>query len=440
MAELKQEKRVTDVFRDEVREFSIYDCERSIPSGVDGLKPSQRKVIFGMTKKFNNQEVKVSIASAGIMEVSCYHHGDLSGVIVNMAQDFTGANNLPFLDPIGQFGSRIGPSAAAPRYIFTKINDNFKKIFRKEDEMILNYLEDDGIQIEPDFYLPIIPSVLINGAKGMGTGFATTILNYKPEDVKDACLSILEKKKKAINLIPWYRGFSGTIEKDGDQVVFTGCLEVVNTTTIKITELPIGSYTSSYREVLNTLEEKGIIKSYDDDSNEQQTLFTVRVARELTANNSVEELLKTFKLIARETENVTVWLENGRLKKFANVNDLVAWFVNFRVGKYEERRLKLIEKIQHSLDFANEKIRFIKFYIANAKWFSTSKKTEIEERLVKEKFIHIDELMSIRVYNLTKEQIEKLENEIADIEEELVFYKNTSADKMYLKELKELKF
>jgi DNA topoisomerase-2 len=440
MAELKQEKRVTEVFKEEVREFSIYDCERSIPSGVDGFKPSQRKVIFGMSKKFNNQEVKVSIASAGIMEVSCYHHGDLSGVIVNMAQDFPGTNNLPFLDPIGQFGSRIGPDASAPRYIFTKINENFKKIFRKEDEMILNYLEDDGTQIEPDYYLPIIPSVLINGAKGMGTGFATTILNYNPEDIRNACITVLEKKKKPINLIPWYKGFSGKIEKDGEQVVFTGCLEVINTTTIKITELPIGSYTKAYREVLNTLEEKGIIKSYDDDSNEQQTLFTVRCARELTATSSIEDLLKTFRLISRETENVTVWLENGRLKKFNNVNELVYWFVDFRTKKYEERRLKLLEQFQKSLDFANEKIRFIKFYISNAKWFSTSKKTEIEERLANEKFVHVDELMSIRVYNLTKEQIEKLENEIQEIEKSIEFYQSITADKMYLKELKELKF
>lgn len=432
------QKRVTEIFRDEVREFSIYDCERSIPSGVDGFKPAQRKIIFGMIKKFGNQEVKVSIASSGIMEISCYHHGDLSGVIVNMAQDFPGANNLPYVDPIGQFGSRLSPAASAPRYIFTRLNENFRKLFKREDELILNYLEDDGTQIEPEYYLPVLPNVLINGAKGMGTGFACTILNYDPEQIRQQCLAALDPKAKREKLIPFYKGFTGTITKEFDQTVFTGCLEIVNTTTIKITELPIGSYTKAYREVLNALEEKGFIKSHEDDSKESVTNFTVKCPRETTALGK-DELLKQFKLIAKETENVTVWLDNGRLKKFDSVDHLLTWFVGFRVGKYELRRLKLIELTEADLVLANEKIRFIKFYIANAKWFSTSKKAEIEERLAKEKFVHIDELMSIRVYNLTKDQIEKLENDIVGLEKLLEGYKTTTAQKMYAKELKELK-
>lgn len=432
------QKRVTEIFRDEVREFSIYDCERSIPSGVDGFKPSQRKIIFGMAKKFGSQEVKVSIASAGIMEISCYHHGDLSGVIVNMAQSFPGANNLPYLEPIGQFGSRIGPGASAPRYIFTKLNDSFRKMFKKDDDMILNYLEDDGTQIEPDFYLPILPNVLINGAEGMGTGFACKILGYNPEEIRKQCLAALDPKAKRTKLIPFYRGFNGAISKEADQAIFTGDLEVINTTTIKITELPIGSYTKAYREVLNTLEEKGIIKTYDDNSSEDTTEFLVTCYRD-TTKAPKEELLKLFKLVARETENVTVWLETGRLRKFASVDDLLTWFVNFRVSKYEERRLKLIEIAQNDLDFANEKIRFIKFYIANSKWFSVNNKAEIEKRLTDEKFANIDALMGIKVYNLTKDQIEKLENEIAELKKYLEELKSTTAQKMYTKELKELK-
>ena len=437
---MTNQKRVTEVFRDEVREFSIYDCERSIPSGIDGLKPSQRKVIYGMIKKFPNSEVKVSIASAGIMEISCYHHGDLAGVIVNMAQNFPGSNNLPYIDPKGQFGSRIGPDASAPRYISTRLNDNFRKIFKREDDMILNYLEDDGMQIEPDYYLPIIPSVLVNGAEGMGTGFACKILGYNPEDIRRECLAALDPKAKRTKLVPWYRGFTGKIEKNSEgQAVFTGCLEVVNTTTIKITELPIGSYTKAYREVLNSLEEKGIIKDYSDDSKELFTKFTVKCPRE-TTSNSYEELLKLFKLVTRESENVTVWTDAKRLRKFTSVDDLLTWFVDFRTKKYEVRRQKLIERYLADLELANEKIRFIKFYIANAKWFSTSKKAEIEERLAKEKFVHIDELMSIRVYNLTKDQIEKLEAEIVEIQKLIDFYQTTTAQKMYAKELKELKF
>ena len=280
--------------------------------------------------------------------------------------------------------------------------------------------------------------MLINGAEGMGTGFATKILAYNPEQIRQQCIAALDPKAKREKLIPWYNGFKGTITKDNDQAVFTGCLEVVNTTTIKITELPIGSYTKSYREVLNKLEEKGVIKSYDDNSTEEKTEFIVTCYRE-TTKASKEDLLQLFKLISKETENVTVWIDNGKLRRFDSVDDLLTWFVQFRVGKYDERRVKLIEQLEADLALANEKIRFIKFYIANAKWFSTSKKAEIEERLTKEKFVHIDELMAIRVYNLTKDQIEKLEADIEELNKTLEYYKTTTAQKMYNKELKELK-
>jgi DNA topoisomerase-2 len=432
------QKRVSEIFRDDVREFSIYDCERSIPSGVDGFKPSQRKIIFGMIKKFNNQEVKVSIASAGIMEISGYHHGDLAGVIVNMAQNFTGSNNMNYLDPIGQFGSRLGPEASAPRYIFTKFNENFKKIFKKDDESILEYLEDDGLSIEPKYYLPIIPNILVNGASGMGTGFACSILNYNPKDIKHECLAVLTNGKRS-KLIPWYNGFTGTIAKSGEQTIFTGCLEVVNTTTIKITELPIGTYTKSYREVLNSLELKGIIKDYSDDSKDTETLFTIRCPRTLT-EKSQSELIKIFKLETRKSENVTVWNEHQRIRKFNNVDELINWFVEFRTQKYDERRLKLIEEYQHKLEVINEKIRFIKFYLANTKWFSSSTKDQIIETLTEKKFVFIDSLLSIRLYNLTKDQIDLLEHEQQDVSNLCDYYKNVTAKKMYIDELKELKF
>lgn len=433
-------KRVTDIFRDDVREFSIYNCERSLPSGVDGFKTSQRKVIYGMLKKFRDQEVKVSIASAGIMEVSCYHHGDLSGVIVNMAQDFPGANNLTYIDPIGQFGSRIGPDASAARYIFTRLNDNFRRVFKKEDEAILNYLEDDGVVIEPDYYLPVIPNVLVNGARGMGTGFSCTILNYNPEDIRRQCTVQLSNPKKREKLIPWYRGYTGTITKDNDQVVFTGSIQVVNATTLKITELPIGTYTKDYRSVLNTLEDRGDIKSYDDNSTEQKTEFVIKCTRDFVATKTQEELIKIFKLASKETENVTVWLDNGKLKKFTSVDDLLTWFVDFRVGKYEQRRQVLIAQIQNDLAVAEEKIRFINYYIANAGWFSKTKKSDIEIELTRLGYRHIESLLSIRVYNLTADQIERLENEIEQLNADLVRYQTTTAQEMYLQELKDLKF
>jgi DNA topoisomerase-2 len=148
-------------FSNELRDFFIFDCDRSIPSGIDGLKPSQRKIIYGIAKKYANQEIKVSLAAAGVAEISCYHHGStsLEGAIIKMAQNFAGANNVPLLEPIGQFGSRIADDASAPRYIFTKISPNFRKLFREEDDDILKYLEESGGKILvqcSDHHLPNI--------------------------------------------------------------------------------------------------------------------------------------------------------------------------------------------------------------------------------------------------------------------------------------------
>lgn len=433
-----QTKNIKDLFSTDVRSFSIYDCQRSLPSGIDGMKPAMRKIVFGMLKKFPNQEIKVSLAAAGIQEVSCYHHGSLEGTVVNMAQSFPGSNNVPYLEDIGQFGSRISPAASASRYIFTKLSESFRKIFLKDDDNILNYLEDDGMSIEPEYYLPIIPTVLLNGSDGMGTGFACRILSYNPLDLVAACEEVIKKGKLKDDLTPWYRGFTGTIEKNAQQTVFTGVYEIQNTTTMVISELPIGSFTQKYRDVLNDLEDKNLIKSYVDNSSEEKTEFVVTCPRE-TLRKPHDELLKTFKLVSRDTENFTVWNESGRLRKFDSAKQLVEWFVNFRLHKYEERRLKLIEESQNRLDVMNERARFIRFYLDNTDWFSKSKKSDIIARLDNLTFTRIDDLMAIRVYNLTGDQIEELKNKIQAEQENLDRLNATTAKELYLKDLSDAK-
>jgi DNA topoisomerase-2 len=369
-------KQLSEIFTEDVRQFSIYDCVRSLPSGIDGLKPAMRKIVFGMLKKFPTQEVKVSIAASGIQECSAYHHGSLEGTIVNMAQSFPGSNNVPFLEDIGQFGSRISPVASATRYIFTKLSDSFRQIYLKEDDGILVHQEDDGTIIEPEMYLPIIPTVLLNGADGMGTGFACRILAYNPLHLIEACETIIKSGALKDDLTPWYKGFNGSIVKTNGQTVFTGVLAVTNTTTVVISELPIGTFTQKYRDVLNDLEDKGIVKSYVDNSSEEKTEFVVTCPREVL-RKSPDELIKTFKLVSRDTENFTVWNENGKLKKFESAKTLVEWFVKFRLLKYAERRENLIAKSNESLSKLKERLVFIKFYLKQSKWFSESTKAEI---------------------------------------------------------------
>ena len=433
-----QTKNIKDLFSTDVRSFSIYDCQRSLPSGIDGLKPAMRKIVFGMMKEFPNKEIKVSLAASAIQSVSAYHHGSLEGTVVNMAQSFAGSNNVPYLEDIGQFGSRISPAASASRYIFTKLSESFRKIFLKDDDNILNYLEDDGMSIEPEYYLPIIPAVLLNGSDGMGTGFACRILSYNPLDLVAACEEVIKKGKLREDLTPWYRGFTGTIEKNLQQTVFTGVYEIQNTTTMVISELPIGSFTQKYREVLNDLEDKNLVKNYVDNSSEEKTEFVVTCPRE-TLRKSHDELLKTFKLVSRDTENFTVWTDAGRLRKFDSAKQLVEWFVNFRLSKYEERRLKLIDESQNRLDLMHERATFIQFYLENSDWFSKSIKVNIITRLQELGFTHIDDLLSIRVYNLTGDQIEELKHKIESEELNRDRLIATTAKEMYLKDLSDAK-
>lgn len=429
---------VKEIINNDVRDFSIYNCERSIPSGIDGLKTSQRKVIFGMMKKFPTQEAKVSIVSAGVMEISAYHHGSLDGVIVNMAQNFPGANNLPYLDAIGQFGSRISPDAAASRYIFTKLTKNFRQLFKTDDDPILEYLDDDGQSIEPKFYLPILPAILINGAEGMGTGFACSIMAYNPEELKTYIQKKLTGKKITGRLNPWYRGFNGTIERSGDQVICKGVIDIVNTTTIKIKELPIGTYTIKYREVLNALEDKNVIKSYVDNSTEEATEFVVTVPRE-TNKKSAEDLLKTFKLITRTTENLTVWKENGTIKRFDTVEDLIDWFVKYRLTRYEDRRLNLVRTQEEQKSWFEEQMRFIQLYLKRSKVWSGMTEQAVVDELVSSGLNRTDDLLSIRVRRLTGDSIDDLKKKIEQSTLEITRLNSMTATDLYLDDLSQLK-
>ena len=433
-----KQKHITDFFQNEVRSFSIYDCQRSLPSGIDGFKPAMRKIIYGMNKKFANQEIKLSLAAAGIQECSAYHHGSLEGTVVNMAQRFPGANNVPFLDDIGQFGSRINPVAAASRYIFTKLNDSFRQLFLKADDGILVHQEDDGMSIEPEYYLPIIPTVLLNGSDGMGTGFACKILNYNPLHLIEACETVIKRGKLSNDLTPWYSNFHGTIEKIGTQTVITGCYSIENSTTLKITELPIGTFTQKYREVLNDLEDAGAVKNYVDNSTEERTEFVVTCPRD-TLKKSPEEILKLFKLVSRDTENITVWTETGRLRKFETAAELVEWFVKFRLTKYEARRLHLIDQHNSTLSNLQQRRKFIEYYLAHTEWFSKSTKAQIVEKLTELGYTIIDELLAIRLYNLTHDQICELDKKIEDEVSSIRELKITDNKTLYLTDLKQAK-
>lgn len=431
------QRNITDFFSNEVRDFSVYACKRAIPSGIDGFKPSQRKILFGMSKEYPTQEVKVSIAAATIMAVSCYHHGSLEGVMVNMAQNFPGSNNTPLLEGIGQFGSRLSPDAAAPRYIFTKLSSACKQLFHSVDDNILEWEEDDGTRIEPKFYLPILPMVLVNGASGMGTGYATNIPGHNPKDLKDAVVAILNGKKPK-PLVPWYRGFSGTITSDGTQNTVSGVLESINTTQLVIKELPVGNYTIAYRDVLNSLEDSGMIKSYDDNSSEEKTEFIIHVTRAFSSGTQAD-LMKIFKLVSRDTPNLVVWDENHKIRKFADTMELLKWFVGYRLTKYEDRRQYMLRAAADVHAALTEEMKFIRLYLKRSTIWSKTTAAIIEQELVDAGFSSPKSLLAIRISRLNADAIQELQSKILDKEAEITKLTASTATDLYLEDLSNLK-
>jgi len=433
--------RLKTFFDEEMKLFSIYDNVRSVPDAIDGMKPSQRKCVFGMLKRGENAaEIRVENAANYIASISDYHHGasGLIGTIAKMAQTFAGSNNVNVFMPNGQFGSRLDPTPGAGRYIFTEMSKNFRMLFKKDDDAILNHLMSDDMQIEPDRYLPLLPMILVNGASGTGTGYACEIMSYNPEDIRNNILARLTGKKPK-EILPWYRGFKGKVYRNERQTVFEGTYEIVNSTTIRITELPIGTYQDDYKEHLNNLKDAEVIKSYADSSTEEGFDFEVTVPRTTTSLPG-DEIMKTFKLISRDTENFTCWGHDGKMKVFLNAQEIIDYFVEYRLQKYEERRLKMIENLNIDLDWANEKLRFIKFYLKSPADFSKKAKAELYALLEKNKFKQIDRLLQIRIYSLTKEEIEKLEAEIVELNNKIDALKKTTNLELYTKELKELKF
>lgn len=432
---------VKQFFETQFRPFAIYDSERSIASAIDGQKITMRKVLYTCALKNVTNEIKVAQLASSVAFETAYHHGEagIGGVICNMAQNYPGANNINLLEPIGQFGSRLNPTPAAARYIFTKMTKTFRELFKKDDDLVLEFNYDDEQKIEPKYYVPILPVVLINGTHGIGTGFASKVLSYNPADIKADILNKLNGKKRT-PLVPWFKGYQGEITKgeNENQWVFKGKLEVVNTTTIRITELPIGTYLDDIKATLNKLQEIGFIKDYDDDSSEDQFNITISAPRSTTMIE-IDKLYEKFKLITRDTENLTLWAHNSKLRVFKDTATLIDYFVDFRIGKYEERRRILMKMTEEDILWINEKIRFINFYLANHQKFKNTAKKELIDLLLANNFERYSELLSMQLWVLTKDRIDELENELQSKLDYLDTLESTTPEKMYQQELKELK-
>jgi DNA topoisomerase-2 len=371
-----------------------------------------------------------------------YHHGDasLNSAIINMAQKFK--NNAPLLEEDGQFGSLRSPQAGAPRYIGTKLSDNFRLIYKDFD--LLNYKEEEGESIEPDYFLPIIPTVMINGSSGIAVGFATNILNRDVKSVVDACQNVL-LGKKIPEIKPSLNGFTGEFIKDPENPkrwIIRGKIQRVNTSTVKITELPPSMTYEKYEELLEKLLDSKDIVSYDDNSKDCVE-YVIKMTRADLEKYDDEKLIKLFKLEESSTEIFSTLDEWGKLKIFESTEEIISYFVDFRLGYYHKRKEFMLDKMNKELKILSNRGRFIKAILDEKLKINNIPKIEIIKGIEDMNLDMIDGtydyLLRMPIYSLTKELFEKLKEDFTAKKAEIKKLEETDPKDMYLDDLSELK-
>uniref|UniRef100_A0A7N8XL90 DNA topoisomerase 2 n=1 Tax=Mastacembelus armatus TaxID=205130 RepID=A0A7N8XL90_9TELE len=354
--------------------FSNSDNERSIPCLVDGLKPGQRKVLFCCFKRNDKREVKVAQLAGSVAEMSAYHHGEVSLMmtIVGLAQNFVGSNNLNLLQPLGQFGTRLhgGKDSASPRYIFTMLSSLARLVFPPVDDNLLKYNYDDNQRVEPEWYIPIIPTVLVNGAEGIGTGWASKIPNY---DIREIISNIhrMLNSEEPLPMLPSYRDFKGTIEQVMDnQYMNSGEVAIIDSTTIEISELPVKSWTQvslfllphfTLSPMLNGTEKvPPLITDYKDYHTDTTVRFVVKMTAEKLREAEAAGLHKVFKLQSPLTCNSMVLFDHvGSLKKYESVQDILKDFFELRMKYYVLRKDWLTGMLEAESAKLTNQARFI---------------------------------------------------------------------------------
>ena len=293
--------------------------------------------------------------------------------MVAMAQCFTGTSNINLLVPEGQFGSRLqgGKDAASPRYIFTRPSPITPTLFKSEDSPLLIPQDDDGQPIEPRYYLPVLPMVLVNGACGIGTGFSTSVPQYNPEDIARN-LERLMDGEEPLPMVPWYRGFSGCIEQgQGTNFVTRGRYSKVSEDTLEITELPVGRWTNDFKEFLEgLLPESGtapkkskrlVIAGYENHSSEVKVCFRVTFPRgSLDAAMADEQFESEMHLTTTlTTTNMHLYTEQQQIKKFSNTTEILRHYYALRMDLYTARKAWLVKRLRRDLAISSNKIRFL---------------------------------------------------------------------------------
>lgn len=415
--------------------FSNYNLERSIPNVMDGLKTSQRKILYAAFKRHLTNEIRVAQFAGYVSEHTGYHHGEasLTDAIVGMAQDFMGANNIPWLVPQGQFGTRIqgGKDSASPRYIHTYLQPNIKKLVPSEDFPVLTYRDDDGLPVEPEWYAPVLPMLLVNGARGIGTGYSTYIPPCNPQTLKTMLVDWLQGDKDALSrpLVPYFKGFKGSVTADG---VVTGVYAKKKDEFV-VSELPPGTWTQDYREWLEKELAEGRIKDFTDVSTDMDIHITIKGMEEKELIKSLTEKIKTTNMHAFNSKCV--------ITKYATLNDILKEYADVRLAFYETRRQHQIRSLQNELPYHVNVVRFILDQISDTPEIRLHKKPRAEciEILGEAEYQHVDGsydyILKLPISAFTAEEVEKHQSKLESLRNHIRELETKGAADLWLLDL-----
>lgn len=426
----------------DLKHFSNYDNYRSIPNVMDGLKPSQRKVLYGIQQKIGNKtnlEIKVAQLASYVSEQTHYHHGEVSleQTIIGMAQDFMGKNNLPLLKAIGQFGSILngGKDHAQSRYIFTSIMKYTNVIFSEKDTPLLKFNYDEGKKIEPELYSPIIPMILVNGSDGIGTGYSSSIPCFNLKEIIDAIIRKNNGENFSDVWIPSYKGFKGEISQlDNDKFLVRGKYKYNNElNTLDIYELPIGTWIQNYKEFLDGLQNDGSI-TFADYSTDTNIHFAIKLSK------SCDDVEKMFKLVGKiHLSNMYLYNEKACIQKFHTVQEILEYFYIRRLEMYKKRKEYILKDYMEQLDITNEKLNFIKLVCSEPEIVFRQTRESIKKNLIERGFHRLDMLLNITISQWTEEKMYDLSEQILFLEEMKAELEKQSAEDLWNQDLSSLK-
>jgi DNA topoisomerase-2 len=403
-----------------------------------------------------------------VSEHSAYHHGEasLNGAIVNMAQNYVGSNNINLLQPNGQFGTRLhgGDDSASERYIFTLLSGITRSLFPEADDAVLNYLNDDGTIVEPEYYVPIIPFALVNGISGIGTGFSCNIPAFSPTQIIDYLRFKLKKQdvKGAGEFVPYYEGFKGTVTKlDTNKYMTKGVYEKIDNDKIRISELPIGTWTMPYISFLEgladgTTDKNGkkippSIRDFTSMSTEVNVDIVVTFPRgkledieskvdSVTNINGIEKMLKLTSNIS--STNMHMFNKDCKLRKYASVEDIIEDFYDVRLEMYSKRKKQLIKDLEHKLVKLSNRAKYILATLDGSVDLRRKNATAVHELLTSKGYDLLDGdfkyLIKMPMDSVTQENVDKILKEKSDAETELELLKKTTLETMWLSELEHL--